>query len=304
MKDTVNTSVTIAGVAFKNPIITASGTFGFGQEYNEFYDINVLGGMCTKGLTLEKRQGNPGPRVAETPMGMLNSVGLQNPGLDDFMRDDLPFLESLDTVVIVNVAGRTEEDYIAVAERISDTKLAMIELNISCPNVRAGGMAFGIYPESVERITKAVRAHCRKPLVVKLSPNVASIADNARAAENGGADAVSLINTLTGMAVDWRARKPVLANRTGGLSGPAVKPIALRMVNEAYNAVKIPVIGLGGIMTADDVLEFMVAGASAVQIGTANIFDPNAGLNIVNELTNTLKACKIENVGDLVGTLR
>ncbi len=304
MKDTVNTSVTIAGVEFKNPIITASGTFGFGREYGEFYDINVLGGICTKGLTLEKRQGNPGPRVAETPMGMLNSVGLQNPGLEDFLKDDLGYLQSLDTVVIVNVAGRTEEDYIAVAERISDTALPMIELNISCPNVKAGGMAFGIYPDSVERITKAVRAHCRKPLIVKLSPNVASIADNARAAENGGADAISLINTLTGMAVDWRARRTVLANRTGGLSGPAVKPIALRMVNEAYNAVKIPVIGLGGIMTADDVLEFMVAGASAVQIGTANIFDPNAGLNIVNELTNTLKACKIENVGDLVGTLR
>lgn len=304
MKDTVNTSVTIAGVEFKNPIITASGTFGFGREYGEFYDINVLGGMCTKGLTLEKRQGNPGPRVAETPMGMLNSVGLQNPGLEDFLKDDLGYLQSLDTVVIVNVAGRTEEDYIAVAERISDTALPMIELNISCPNVKAGGMAFGIYPDSVERITKAVRAHCTKPLIVKLSPNVASIADNARAAENGGADAISLINTLTGMAVDWRARRTVLANRTGGLSGPAVKPIALRMVNEAYNAVKIPVIGLGGIMTADDVLEFMVAGASAVQIGTANIFDPNAGLNIVNELTNTLKACKIENVGDLVGTLR
>ncbi len=304
MKDTVNTSVTIAGVEFKNPIITASGTFGFGREYGEFYDINVLGGICTKGLTLEKRQGNSGPRVAETPMGMLNSVGLQNPGLEDFLKDDLGYLQSLDTVVIVNVAGRTEEDYIAVAERISDTALPMIELNISCPNVKAGGMAFGIYPDSVERITKAVRAHCRKPLIVKLSPNVASIADNARAAENGGADAISLINTLTGMAVDWRARRTVLANRTGGLSGPAVKPIALRMVNEAYNAVKIPVIGLGGIMTADDVLEFMVAGASAVQIGTANIFDPNAGLNIVNELTNTLKACKIENVGDLVGTLR
>ena len=304
MKDTVNTSVTIAGVEFKNPIITASGTFGFGREYGEFYDINVLGGICTKGLTLEKRQGNPGPRIAETPMGMLNSVGLQNPGLEDFLKDDLGYLQSLDTVVIVNVAGRTEEDYIAVAERISDTALPMIELNISCPNVKAGGMAFGIYPDSVERITKAVRAHCTKPLIVKLSPNVASIADNARAAENGGADAISLINTLTGMAVDWRARRTVLANRTGGLSGPAVKPIALRMVNEAYNAVKIPVIGLGGIMTADDVLEFMVAGASAVQIGTANIFDPNAGLNIVNELTNTLKACKIENVGDLVGTLR
>lgn len=220
MKDTVNTSVTIAGVEFKNPIITASGTFGFGREYGEFYDINVLGGICTKGLTLEKRQGNPGPRVAETPMGMLNSVGLQNPGLEDFLKDDLGYLQSLDTVVIVNVAGRTEEDYIAVAERISDTALPMIELNISCPNVKAGGMAFGIYPDSVERITKAVRAHCRKPLIVKLSPNVASIADNARAAENGGADAISLINTLTGMAVDWRARRTVLANRTGGLSGP------------------------------------------------------------------------------------
>lgn len=300
----MNTKVNIAGVTFKNPIITASGTFGFGKEYNEFYDINVLGGICTKGVTLEKREGNPSPRVADTAMGMLNSVGLQNPGLDGFLRDDLEFLESLDTVVIVNVAGRTVEDYIAVAERISETKLGMIELNISCPNVKAGGMAFGIYPDSVEAITKAVRTHCKKPLIVKLSPNVASIADNARAAENGGADAISLINTLTGMAIDWKTRRTILANRTGGLSGPAVKPIALRMVNEAYNAVKIPVIGLGGIMTADDVLEFMVAGASAVQIGTANIFNPNAGLTIVNELTKILKACKIENVGDLVGTLQ
>lgn len=299
----MNTKVKIAGVEFKNPVITASGTFGFGKEYNEFYDINELGGICTKGVTLEKREGNPSPRVAETPMGMLNSVGLQNPGLEGFIREDLEFLESLDTVVIVNIAGRIEEDYIAVAERISDTRLHMIELNISCPNVKAGGMAFGIYPDSVERITSAVRAHCTKPLIVKLSPNVASIADNARAAENGGADAISLINTITGMAVDWRTARPVLANRTGGLSGPAVKPVALRMVNEAYNAVKIPVIGLGGIMNAEDVLEFMVAGASAVQIGTVNIFDPNAGHNVVNELTNILKECKIENVGDLVGTL-
>lgn len=299
----MNTKVKIAGVEFKNPVITASGTFGFGKEYNEFYDINELGGICTKGVTLEKREGNPSPRVAETPMGMLNSVGLQNPGLEGFIREDLEFLESLDTVVIVNIAGRIEEDYIAVAERISDTRLHMIELNISCPNVKAGGMAFGIYPDSVERITSAVRAHCTKPLIVKLSPNVASIADSARAAENGGADAISLINTITGMAVDWRTARPVLANRTGGLSGPAVKPVALRMVNEAYNAVKIPVIGLGGIMNAEDVLEFMVAGASAVQIGTANIFDPNAGHNVVNELTNILKECKIENVGDLVGTL-
>lgn len=300
----MNTKVKIAGIEFKNPIITASGTFGFGKEYVEFYDINVLGGICTKGVTLEKREGNPSPRVADTAMGMLNSVGLQNPGLDGFLRDDLEFLESLDTVVIVNVAGRTVEDYIAVVERIGETELDMIELNISCPNVKAGGMAFGIYPDSVEAITKAVRAHCTKPLIVKLSPNVASIADNARAAENGGADAISLINTLTGMAIDWRTRRTILANRTGGLSGPAVKPIALRMVNEAYNAVKIPIIGLGGIMTAEDALEFMVAGASAVQIGTANIFNPNAGLTIVNELTKILKACKIENVGDLVGTLQ
>lgn len=262
----MNTAVKIAGVTFKNPIITASGTFGYGKEYAEFYDINCLGGICTKGITLEPREGNDAPRIAETNMGILNSVGLQNPGLNGFIEDDLPFLESLDTVVIANIAGRTIEDYCAVARRLGDTRLDMVELNISCPNVKAGGMAFGVEPKSVEHVTSEVRKHCRKPLIVKLSPNVANIADNARAAESGGADAVSLINTVGGMAIDWRRRKPILANVCGGLSGPAVKPIALKMVHETYKAVKIPVIGLGGIMTADDVMEFLVAGASAVQI--------------------------------------
>lgn len=297
-------AVTVAGVPFKNPIIAASGTFGFGREYAQFYDINLLGGFCTKGVTKEPRLGNFGQRIADTPMGMLNCVGLQNPGIDAFLEREVPYLETLNTVVIVNIAGKTEADYCEVAEKVSATKLPMIELNISCPNVRAGGMAFGIYPDSVEAITRAVKAHCTKPLIVKLSPNVASIADNARAAEAGGADAISLINTLTGMAVDWRSRKPILGNVTGGLSGPAVKPIALRMVHEAYRAVKIPVIGLGGIMTADDVLEFMVAGSTAVQIGTANIFDPNIGLTLVNTLTTMQKECIINSdVTEMIGTL-
>lgn len=298
-------AVTVAGVPFKNPIIAASGTFGFGREYAQFYDINLLGGFCTKGVTKERRLGNSGQRIADTPMGMLNCVGLQNPGIDAFLEREVPYLETLKTVVIVNIAGKTEADYCEVAEKVSATKLPMIELNISCPNVRAGGMAFGIYPDSVEAITRAVKAHCNKPLIVKLSPNVASIADNARAAEAGGADAISLINTLTGMAVDWRSRKPVLGNVTGGLSGPAVKPIALRMVHEAFQAVKIPVIGLGGIMTADDVLEFMVAGSTAVQIGTANIFDPNIGLTLVNTLTTMQKECIINSdVTEMIGTLK
>lgn len=298
-------AVTVAGVPFKNPIIAASGTFGFGREYAQFYDINLLGGFCTKGVTKEPRLGNSGQRIADTPMGMLNCVGLQNPGIDAFLEREVPYLETLKTVVIVNIAGKTEADYCEVAEKVSATKLPMIELNISCPNVRAGGMAFGIYPDSVEAITRVVKAHCTKPLIVKLSPNVASIADNARAAEAGGADAISLINTLTGMAVDWRSRKPVLGNVTGGLSGPAVKPIALRMVHEAYRAVKIPVIGLGGIMTADDVLEFMVAGSTAVQIGTANIFDPNIGLTLVNTLTTMQKECIINSdVTEMIGTLK
>lgn len=300
----VDTKVNICGIEFKNPIITASGTFGYGKEYSEFYDINALGGICTKGVTKEKREGNPSPRVAETPSGMLNSVGLQNPGVDGFLRDDVPFLEKLNTVVIANIAGKTEEDYCYTAEKISAVNcVKMVELNISCPNVKAGGMAFGVLPESVEKITAAVKKHCSKPLMVKLSPNVANIADNARAAESGGADCVSLINTVGGMAINWRTRKPILANVCGGLSGPAVKPIALKMVHETYKAVSIPIIGLGGITSADDIMEFIVAGASAVQVGSANIFDPMAGINLVNDLTNLMKRCNINNIRDLTGSL-
>ncbi len=301
---TVDTAVRICGVDFKNPIITASGTFGFGKEYAEFYDINALGGICTKGLTKERREGNASPRIAETPMGMLNSVGLQNPGVEGFILEDVPFLSSLDTVVIGNVAGRTEEDYCYAVEKVSALDcIRMIELNISCPNVKAGGMAFGVLPESVEKITKAVKKYCHKPLMVKLSPNVANIADNARAAENGGADCLSLINTVGGMAVDWRRRRPVLANVCGGLSGPAVKPIALKMVYEAHKAVKIPIVGMGGIMSAEDVMEFLVAGATAVEVGSANIFDPHTGINLVNELTNLMKRCKIKSVYEVTGSL-
>jgi dihydroorotate dehydrogenase (NAD+) catalytic subunit len=297
-------SVELCGVRLKNPILTASGTFGYGKEYAQFYDINVLGGICTKGITKEKREGNPSPRIAETPCGMLNSVGLQNPGVDGFIRDDVPFLQTLSTAVIANIAGKTEEDYCYTAERVSALDcVKMVELNISCPNVKAGGMAFGVLPESVQRITRAVKKHCVKPLMVKLSPNVANIADNARAAEQGGADCVSLINTVGGMAIDWRARKPILANVCGGLSGPAVKPIALKMVYEVHKAVCLPIVGLGGIMTADDVMEFLVAGATAVQVGSANIFDPMAGVNLVNELTNLCKRCNINTLRDLTGTL-
>lgn len=304
MISVVDTSVNICGVQFKNPIITASGTFGFGKEYAEFYDINKLGGICTKGITKERREGNPSPRVAETPMGMLNSVGLQNPGIDGFIAEDVPFLNKLSTVVIANVAGRTEEDYCYTVEKASELDcVKMVELNISCPNVKAGGMAFGVLPESVEKITSAVKKHCTKPLMVKLSPNVANIADNARAAENGGADCLSLINTVGGMAIDWKRRRPVLANVCGGLSGPAVKPIALKMVYEVHKAVNIPIIGMGGIVSAEDVMEFLIAGASAVQIGSANIFDPLAGINIVNELTNLLKRCNIKSVREVTGSL-
>ncbi len=309
MTDTKNitpdTSVEICGVKFKNPVITASGTFGFGKEYAEFYDINLLGGICTKGITKERREGNPSPRVAETPMGMLNSVGLQNPGIEGFIKEDVPFLNTLGTVVIANVAGKTEEDYCYTVERASALDcVKMVELNISCPNVKAGGMAFGVLPESVEKITAAVKKHCSKPLMVKLSPNVANISDNARAAENGGADCLSLINTVSGMAIDWESRKPILANVCGGLSGPAIKPIALKMVYETRKAVKIPVVGMGGIVTADDIMEFLVAGASAVQIGSANIFDPTAGLNLINELTNLMKRCSINSVREITGSLK
>ena len=270
----MNTEVTLCGIKLKNPVLAASGTFGFGREYNEFYDVGRLGGIVGKGLTLEPREGNDGTRIAETPSGMLNCVGLQNPGVEAFIKDELPFMLGRGCAAIANAAGSTVADYERIAERLDETDVDMIELNISCPNVKNGGMAFGVLPKSVEEVTAAARKHCRKPLMIKLSPNVADIADNARAAEAGGADAVSLINTLTGMAVDLATRRPVLGNVTGGLSGPCVKPVALRMVRQAYKAVKIPVVGLGGISTAADALEFILCGATAVQVGTANIADP------------------------------
>ena len=299
----MNTRVNLCGTELKNPVLTASGTFGFGREYNEFYDVGKLGGIVGKGLTPLPREGNDGVRIAETPSGILNCVGLQNPGVEAFIRDELPFMRSLGCAVIVNAAGSEISDYEFMAERLSETDADMIELNISCPNVKSGGMAFGVLPKSVEQVTAAARKHCKKPLIVKLSPNVADIADNARAAEAGGADAVSLINTITGMAVDLRTRRPVLGNVTGGLSGPCVRPIALRMVRSVYKAVKLPVIGMGGIMTAEDALEFILCGATAVQVGTANISDPMAAARIVDSLEDAMKKYGINDINELTGAL-
>lgn len=299
----MNTSVDICGVKLKNPVLTASGTFGFGREYNEFYDVGLLGGIVGKGLTLEPREGNDGVRIAETPSGMLNCVGLQNPGVEAFIESELPFMRTLGCAVIANAAGSTLSDYERIVERLSDTDVDMIEMNISCPNVAHGGMAFGVLPKSVEEVTAAAKKHCKKPLIVKLSPNVANIADNARAAEAGGADALSLINTITGMAVDLYSRRPLLGNVTGGLSGPCVKPVALRMVREVYKAVKLPIIGMGGIATAKDVLEFMLCGATAVEVGTANISDPLAALRIVEGLESEMEKCGITDISELTGAL-
>ena len=299
----MNTSVRIAGVTCKNPVITASGTFGFGKEYAEFYPLSALGGICTKGLTIEERQGNPSPRVAETPSGMLNSVGLQNPGVDYYLRHYDKWLAGQGTVVIANIAGHKLEDYSAMARKISESSADMVELNISCPNVRSGGMAFGVEPSSVRRVTESVKRACNKPVITKLTPNVSNIADNAKAAEDGGADAISLINTLTGMAVDYRTRRPILANNTGGLSGPCVKPVALKMVWDCYNAVKVPIIGLGGIQSYTDVLEFMICGATAVQVGTATLSDPYAAYNIVRDLEEYVKVNDID-LSELIGTLQ
>ena len=299
----MRTAVELCGVALKNPVLTASGTFGFGREYAEFYDLGKLGGIVGKGLTLEPREGNDGVRIAETASGVLNCVGLQNPGVEAFIADELPYMRTLGCTVIANAAGSVLSDYERIAERLSDTDVDMIELNISCPNVKSGGMAFGVLPKSVEEVTAAAKKHCKKPLIVKLSPNVADIADNARAAEQGGADAISLINTITGMAVDLASRRPVLGNVTGGLSGPCVKPVALRMVRQVYKAVKLPVIGIGGIMTARDVLEFILCGATAVEVGTANMCDPLASLNIVDGLEREMAKYGINDINELKGAL-
>lgn len=297
-----NLKVNIAGVEFKNPVITASGTFGFGKEYDRFYNIEELGGICTKGLTIKPRLGNPPPRIAESYGGMLNSVGLQNPGVEHYLQTDDIELSKRDVVVIANIAGSTLEDYIAIAERMNESKADMVELNISCPNVKAGGMAFGVLPENVEKVTSSVKKVCSKPVITKLSPNVACIADNARGAEAGGADAVSLINTLSGMAVNYKTRRPILFNNNGGVSGPCVKPVALKMVWDCFNAVKIPIIGLGGIKNYTDVLEFMICGARAVQIGTHNFTEPCGARDIARDLKEYVDNNNMD-INDIVGTL-
>ena len=299
-----NLSVNLCGVTLKNPVVAASGTFGFGREYNELYDIGRLGGVSTKGLTLEPRLGNPTPRIAESRGVILNAVGLQNPGAEHFIAHDLEWLKGTGTAVIANVAGKTLEEYAAICARL-DGLADMIELNISCPNVRCGGMAFGIRPESVREVTRVSKAALKKtPLMVKLSPNVESVAANARAAEEGGADAVSLVNTFTGMAIDIERRRPVLANNTGGVSGAGIKPIAVRMVFEAAHAVKIPVVGMGGITCAEDAVEFLLAGAVAVQVGTANFTDTSACPPIIDGLDAWCDAHGVKNIGELTGELK
>ena len=278
----INTKVTLAGVELKNPVMTASGTFGSGAEYSEFVDLNKLGGVVTKGVANVPWPGNPTPRVTETASGMLNAIGLQNPGIDLFCRRDIPFLKQYDTKIIVNVCGKTASDYIEVVERLAEQPVDMLEINISCPNVKEGGIAFGQNAASVEEITKEVKKYARQPVIMKLSPNVTDITEMAKAAEAGGADVISLINTLTGMKIDVNRRKFALANRTGGMSGPAVHPIAVRMVYQAAQAVNIPIIGMGGVQSTEDALELILAGATAVSVGTANFTNPTATIDIIN----------------------
>lgn len=297
-------TVNIAGVEFKNPVITASGTFGFGREYSEFYPLKEIGGLSCKGITLKPRMGNPPPRIAETPSGILNAVGLQNPGVDHFIEQDLPWLKEQETVVIANIAGNTPEEYAQMAEKLSESSVDMIEMNISCPNVKHGGVQFGTSCQSVGAITREVRAHCKKPLMVKLSPNVSDIAEIARAAESEGADALSLINTLTGMRIDINTLRPIIRNNTGGLSGPAVFPVAVRMVWQTAGAVKIPVVGMGGISTWRDAVEMMLAGASAIQVGTALFSDPYAPLKIKEGLNRYLDDQGIASVTELAGMVK
>ena len=294
-------TVTVAGVTFPNPIIAASGTYGFGEDYNELYPINILGGISCKGLTLLPRDGNTPPRVAETPSGMLNSVGLQNPGVDYFISHHLPFMKANGSVVIANFAGATLDDYVKAAEKLDNCDVDMLELNISCPNVKEGGAAWGVSCESAAKVTKAVRAVTSKPLMVKLTPNVSDVAEIARAVESEGADAVSLINTLLGMRIDINTRRPILRNNVGGLSGGAVFPVAVRMVWQVANSVKIDVVGMGGVMTAEDAVEMMLAGAKAVQIGTVIICDPYSPLKIIGGIEHYMDVNKIKKISDIVG---
>jgi len=303
MAGNINMQVEIAGIKLKNPVIAASGTFGFGREYAEYVDLNKIGGISVKGLTLYKRRGNKPPRIAETPAGILNSVGLQNPGVKEFIEKEIPFLRKFDTAVIANIAGNTIDEYCEMAEILSSVDIDAIELNVSCPNVKAGCVAFGNTVRGISEITRKVRAFCKKPLIVKLTPNVTDIKEIAKAAEDNGADAISLINTILGMAIDIHKRRPVLANNMGGLSGPAVKPIAVRMTYEAASVVKIPVIGMGGITSGDDAIEFMLAGASAVMVGTANFVNPTACVDVAEGIKKYLEKHNYKSVYDIIGKL-
>lgn len=297
----MNMSVNIAGVEWKNPVTTASGTFGSGVEFSEYVDLNQLGAVTTKGVANVPWPGNPTPRVAEVYGGMMNAIGLQNPGIELFCKRDIPFLKQYDTRIIVNVCGKSEEDYCEAAERLADEPVDMLEINISCPNVKEGGIAFGQNPKAAEQITRAVKRYARQPVIMKLSPNVTDIGEMAKAVEAGGADAVSLINTLTGMKIDIHKKAFVLANQTGGVSGPAIHPIAVRMVYQAAQAVKVPIIGMGGISCAEDAIEFILAGASAVSVGTANFHNPSVTMEILKDIEEYMKQEGIERISEMVG---
>ena len=304
MGQKMNTQVTLAGVTLKNPVMTASGTFGSGMEYSEFVDLNRLGAVVTKGVANVPWPGNPTPRVAEVYGGMLNAIGLQNPGIDVFLERDIPFLKQFDTRVIVNVCGKTVEDYVEVVERLGEERaVSMLEINVSCPNVKEGAIAFGQNAQALTHITREIKRHAKQPVIMKLRPNVTDIAEMAKAAEAAGADALSLINTITGMKIDIHKRKFALANRTGGMSGPAIKPIAVRMVYQAAHAVKIPVIGMGGISSGEDAVEFLLAGASAVSVGAMNFVNPYATVEVAEGIERYMEQYHVENVTDLIGAV-
>ena len=299
----MNTSVTIAGVTFKNPVMTASGTFGSGMEYGDFVDLNRLGAVVTKGVANVPWPGNPTPRVAEVYGGMLNAIGLQNPGIDVFLKRDIPFLQHYDTKIIVNVCGKTVEDYLEVVEKLNDSAADMLEINVSCPNVKEGAIAFGQKADCLFDITSKIKNVARKPIIMKLSPNITDITEMAKAAEVAGADAISLINTITGMKIDIHKRTFALANRTGGMSGPAIKPVAVRMVYQASHAVKIPVIGMGGIATAEDAIEFLLAGATAVSVGAVNFMNPYATVEIIEGIEQYMTKYGVEDIQELIGAV-
>lgn len=300
----MNMKVNLAGIEFQNPVMTASGTFGSGEEYSEFVDLNRLGAVITKGVSSVAWTGNPTPRIAETSGGMMNAIGLQNPGVEVFANRDIPFLKKFDTKIIVNVCGKTTKDYCEVVERLAGEPIDMLEINISCPNVKEGGIAFGQNSNSVEAITREVKKYAKQPIIMKLSPNVTDITETAKAAEAGGADVLSLINTLTGMKIDVNKRCFALANKTGGLSGPAIKPIAVRMVYQVANAVKLPIIGMGGIATYEDALEFILAGASAVSVGTANFANPYATIDVLEGIQTYMKQYGVQEIKELIGAVK